>query len=117
MIKRLEGAGVIESYVTLVNREAVGFDMLCFVQVTLARHRPQAAARFRTEVRRIPEILECFHITGEYDYLLKVVVRNRKHLERFLMERFITGSAVLVGEPRQRGQHIVLNNPKIKSVF
>lgn len=83
-LRKLEESGVIERYVTLVNREAIGFDMLCFVQVTLQRHEPQAIERFRNLVQTMPEVLECHHMTGEYDYLLKVVVRNRKHLEQFL---------------------------------
>ena len=85
-LRKLEERGVIEQYVTLVNREALGFDMLCFVQVTLQRHEPAAIAHFRALVKTLPEVLECHHITGEYDYLLKVLVRNRKHLEEFLME-------------------------------
>lgn len=85
-LRKLEQKGVIERYVTLVSREALGFDMLCFVQVTLRRHEPAAIARFRDVVQGLPEVLECHHITGEYDYLLKVVVRNRKHLEQFLVE-------------------------------
>lgn len=85
-LRRLEDAGVIQQYVTLVDREAVGYDMLCFVQVTLQRHEPEAVGRFRAVVQDMPEVLECYHLTGEYDYLLKVVVRNRKHLERFLIE-------------------------------
>ena len=85
-LRRLEESGIVERYVTLLNREAVGYDMLCFVQVTLRRHEPNAIARFRHLVQEMPEVLECFHVTGEYDYLLKVVVHNRKHLEQFLME-------------------------------
>jgi DNA-binding Lrp family transcriptional regulator len=85
-LRKLEEIGVIERYVTLVNREAVGFDMLCFVQVTLQRHEPEAVSRFKVQVQTMPEVLECHHITGEYDYLLKIVVRNRKHLEQFILE-------------------------------
>lgn len=85
-IRKLEEAGVIAQYATLVKREAVGFDMLCFVQVTLRRHELDATARFKEQVRQMPEVLECHHLTGEYDYLLKVVVRNTRHLEQFLME-------------------------------
>lgn len=85
-LRKLEEAGVIERYVTLVNRESLGFDMLCFVQVTLQRHEPTAVSHFREAVHTMPEVLECYHLTGEYDYLLKVVVRNRRHLERFLLE-------------------------------
>jgi DNA-binding Lrp family transcriptional regulator len=85
-VRKLEEAGVIERYAALVNREAVGYDMLCFVQVTLQRHELEAVEEFKARVRAMPEVLECHHLTGEYDYLLKVIVRNRKHLERFLME-------------------------------
>lgn len=85
-VRKLEEMGIIEQYVAKVNREAVGFDMLCFVQVTLQRHEPKAIQDFKNTVQRIPEVMECYHITGEYDYLLKVVVRNRKHLEHFLVE-------------------------------
>lgn len=85
-LRKLEEMGVIEHYVALVNREILGYDMLCFVQVTLQRHNPQAVAAFKQLVQNMPEVLECHHITGEYDYLLKVVVRNRKHLEQFIVE-------------------------------
>lgn len=85
-LKKLEESGVIAQYVALVNREALGFDMLCFVQVTLQRHEPTAVSHFREAVQQMPEVLECYHLTGEYDYLLKVIVRNRRHLEQFLLE-------------------------------
>lgn len=85
-LRRLEEAGVITRYVALVNPETLGYDMLCFAQVTLQRHEPDAVENFRREVRAMPEVLECHHLTGEFDYLLKIVVRNRKHLERFILE-------------------------------
>lgn len=85
-IRKLEESGVISRYVTLLDWEAVGYDMLCFVQVTLQRHEPTAVSNFKTAVRHMSEVLECHHITGEYDYLLKIVVHNRKHLEQFILE-------------------------------
>ena len=85
-VRKLEETGVIESYRAMLNREALGFDMLCFVQVTLQRHEPEAVQGFREQVQEMPEILECYHLTGEYDYLLKIIVRNRKHLEQFLVD-------------------------------
>jgi len=85
-LRRLEQSGIIDRYVTLLNREAVGYEMLCFIQVTMRRHEPHAISRFRLLVQDMPEVLECFSITGEHDYLLKIAVRNRKHLEYFLME-------------------------------
>lgn len=86
-LRKLEDSGVIEQYVTLLDREAVGFDMLCFVQVTLLRHEPDSIQRFKEIVQDMSEVLECHHITGEFDYLLKVIVRNREHLEKFLVEK------------------------------
>ncbi len=86
-LRKLEESGIIERYAALVNREALGYDMLCFVQVTLLRHEPQSNRRFKELVQEMPEVLECFHITGEFDYLLKVVLRNRSHLEKFLLDK------------------------------
>lgn len=85
-LRKLEESGVIEQYATIVNREALGYDMLCFVQVTLKHHEPESVQTFRDLVQDMPEIQECFFLTGEYDYLLKVLVQNRRDLERFLVE-------------------------------
>ena len=86
-LRKLEEMGIVERYVTLLNREAVGFDMLCFIQVTLVRHEPESVRNFKDYVQDMAEVLECHHITGEYDYLLKIVVHNRKHLEEFLIDK------------------------------
>lgn len=85
-LRKLEEAGVIRGYRADVDRRALGYDLLCFIEVTLHRHEPTAVERFRTVVRDLPEVLECHHITGEHDYLLKVAVRNTAHLERFLLQ-------------------------------
>ena len=88
-LRRLEQQGVIRRYATLVRREAVGLDLLCFVHVMLAHHRPNSVKRFPDRVQRLPEVLECHYLTGEIDYLLKVVVANHDHLERFLFEKLM----------------------------
>ena len=85
-LRKLEELGVIERYVALLNHEAVGYDMLCFVQVALQHHDPAAVEELREAIKKMPEVLECYHTTGEHDYFLKVLVRNRKHLERFIVE-------------------------------
>jgi len=85
-LRKLEQAGLIDAYVALLNREAVGFELMCFIQVILSRHDRNVVQRFKQTIANIPEIQECYHITGETDYLLKVVVRNRRHLERFLVD-------------------------------
>jgi len=85
-VRKLEDAGIIDQYATILNPETVGYDMLCFVQITLVRHKSEFLQNFMHVVQDIPEVLEAYHITGEYDYLLKVVIRNRKHLEEFILE-------------------------------
>jgi DNA-binding Lrp family transcriptional regulator len=62
-------------------------DMLCFIQISLQLHQVEQVMHFRTAIQQLPEVLECHHVTGEYDYLLKVVVRNRQELERLVMEK------------------------------
>jgi DNA-binding Lrp family transcriptional regulator len=83
---KLEESGLIQRYVAMVDRERLGFDLMCFVQVNLRRHEVSFSKEFKAAVQHMPEVLECHHLTGESDYLLKIVVRNRGHLERFLME-------------------------------
>lgn len=85
-LRRLEEVGLIQRYAAVLDREKLGFDLLCFVNVSLQRHTREHVDLFREAIRQIPQVLECHHVTGEYDYLLKVVVRNRKELEHLLME-------------------------------
>jgi DNA-binding Lrp family transcriptional regulator len=86
-LRKLEESGIIAGYVTLVNREALGLDLLCFAQVTLAHHQPECVGQFCDRVKGLPEVLECHHLSGEFDYLLKVVVADHQDLERFLFEK------------------------------
>ncbi len=85
-LRRLEEGGLIARYAALLDREKLGFDLLCFVNISLQRHTREHVDVFRDRIHTLPNVLECHHVTGEYDYLLKVVVRNRKELEHLLME-------------------------------
>ena len=86
-VRRLERAGVIRKYAALLDGEKVGYDMLCFVHLSLQRHQPQQYQDVREALERMPHVLECYHMTGDYDYLLKVVIRNRKDLDQFVVEQ------------------------------
>lgn len=86
-VRRLEEAGVIEGFATLLSREAVGFGVLAFVSVTLGGGRTQDIEQFRRVVAGIPEILECHVVTGEADFLLKVVAADLHAFSTFLLER------------------------------
>lgn len=89
-IKRLEELGAIEQYVAILNRDRLGFDMLCFLHINIQAHSYRHINEFKEAVIQLPEVLECHHITGSYDYLLKVILRNRKELERFAVDRITT---------------------------
>lgn len=106
-LKKLEASGAIDRYVTLVKREALGLDLLCFAQVTLAHHQPECVGQFCCQVKELPEVLECHHLSGEFDYLLKVVVPSHQHLEKLLSEKITR----LPGVDRIRTS-IVLNEIK-----
>ncbi|MDZ4767775.1 MAG: Lrp/AsnC family transcriptional regulator [Chloroflexota bacterium] len=86
-IKQLEELGFVRHYVALLDREKLGYDMLCLINVTLQVHQMDHIESFRRAVSKMPEVLECYFVTGEFDYLLKVAVRTRKELEVFLMEK------------------------------
>jgi DNA-binding Lrp family transcriptional regulator len=86
-VKRLEQLGYIREYTAVLDRDKLGYDMLCFITVSLQTHQPDEVQRFRTVVSEVPEVLECYHVTGDYDYILKIVVRSRSELQQFLMDK------------------------------
>lgn len=86
-VKRLEQLGYIQQYAALLNREKLGYDLLCFITVSLQSHQTTTTSNFRRAVQQMPEVLECYQVTGDYDYILKVVIRNRDDLRRFLMDQ------------------------------
>jgi len=93
-IKRLEKKGYIRNYVALLDWAKMGFDMICFIQINLQTHQPEVIDNFRARINELPEVLECHHVTGESDYLLKVAIRNRENLEHFVVKRLTPISGV-----------------------
>ena len=86
-LKRLQSQGYIRKYVALLDQEKMGFDMTCFVNISLRMHGSDELSGFRNNVKELPEVLDCYHVTGEFDYLLRIVVRNRKELQRFVEQK------------------------------
>jgi len=86
-VRRLEESGFVHHYVTLVNRQKVGYDMLCFVRVRLQLHDTEQVTSFHQAVQEMSEVLECHFVTGDHDYLLKIVAHNSEDLEDFLVNR------------------------------
>lgn len=88
-VKRLEQDGFIHQYAALVDRHRLGFDNLCFVEFSLQLHSSEQIQAILATVKSWPEVLECHNVTGEYDYLLKVAVRNTRALESFVSQKMI----------------------------
>jgi len=86
-VKKLEREGVIEKYVTLVNPKAVGFGTFTFVQVTLMRHGQQSILSFIDSVNAMEEVMECYHVTGTADFVLKVTTRDIEAYETFVVQK------------------------------
>jgi DNA-binding Lrp family transcriptional regulator len=77
---RLEQDGVISGYRAELSSETLGFELIAFIQITLATHSPDNAKKFRGLVNRVDDIQEAYALTGDSDYLLKVVLRDLKSL-------------------------------------
>jgi DNA-binding Lrp family transcriptional regulator len=75
-IRRMEGSGVITKYVTLVNAAKVGKGLMVICYVSLKQHSKNAGAKFIKNILEMNEVLECLTISGEFDFLLKVIVEN-----------------------------------------
>ena len=75
-IARLQEAGVIDRYCALIDPAVVGLDVVAFTEVTLDRHNPTASDRFEREIVQLPQVLECYTLAGQADYLLRVVAAD-----------------------------------------
>jgi Lrp/AsnC family leucine-responsive transcriptional regulator len=91
-IKRLVRSGMISGFHARIAPEAVGLDLLAFIMVSWSS--PKVEAIFLEKVKASPDVLECHHITGAWNYLLKVRVRTTRDLERFLSETIKTVDGV-----------------------
>jgi Lrp/AsnC family transcriptional regulator len=85
-IQQLEQNGVIKARVALLDRNALGLDVTMFAQVKLATTGRDAIAKFEEAIRDRAEVLECYTLTGEGDFLLKIVTRNIKAYEAFYLD-------------------------------
>jgi len=75
-VRQLEEAGVIDRYVMLVDPQAVGRAGTVFVRITLEGQQAERLAAFEAAVRRVPEVMECYLISGDFDYLLRICVSS-----------------------------------------
>ncbi len=85
-VRRLERDGVVARYVALLDPERVGLPVSVFIQVRLERQVERALETFEEAMARHPEVMECYLMTGDADYLIRVVVPDVKALERFIVD-------------------------------
>ena len=85
-VKRLEESGLIDRHVTLLNPEALGLDLTAIIGISMDRHTPDRFEAFEKAIANIPEIIECSIVTGQSaDFLVKAIVKDMKHYEKFLL--------------------------------
>lgn len=82
-IKRLEELGIVEARVGLLNQKKLGLNVTVFARVKLAAHNRHLLPEFEEEINTFPEVLECYTMMGEYDFLLKIVTRDIESYEYF----------------------------------
>ena len=86
-VKKLKQSGIIRGYVALVDLSKVNQGTIAFVSVSLNAHGAELVESFRERVQALPEVLECYHVSGESDYLLKVVSADIQRYEDFLLHK------------------------------
>ena len=88
-VQRLEHEGIIRGYTAQVEPAAIGLGVTAFVSLNIAREQFKQVRKFEKVIRAFPEILECYAISGDFDYLLKVVASDLKSLSGFLTDRLM----------------------------
>ena len=86
-IKKLEYQGFINNYVALINKERVDKNFIAFCHVKLTQHTQEYVVQFERDVTKLQEVLECYHISGDYDYLLKVIVEDMEEFREFMVKK------------------------------
>lgn len=86
-VKKLEEKGLIKDYAAVLDPEKMGFSLTVVAMVSLALHQDQPIQNFRKKVAEFPEVLECLHVSGDFDFMLKIVARDVHDYERFVSER------------------------------
>lgn len=89
-IKKLEREGVIDKYVALLNRSKVEKGFVVFCHLKLIQHTREFLTKFESEVIKLKEVLECHHVSGDYDYILKIMVKDMEAYREFLVTKLTT---------------------------
>ena len=89
-IKKLEREGVISKYVAILDRNKVEKAFVVFCHIKLIQHTKDLIHTFESEVIKLDEVLECFHVSGDYDYILKICVKDMEEYREFMVTKLTT---------------------------
>jgi Lrp/AsnC family leucine-responsive transcriptional regulator len=89
-IKKLEREGIIDKYVVLLDKSKVDKGFIVFCHLKLVQHTKEFLTTFESEVVQLSEVLECYHVSGDYDYILKIVVKDMEAYREFLVTKLTT---------------------------
>ena len=86
-IKKLEKQQIIRGYVAIVNHKKMGNGIISYCQITISKHSKETIDVFKKEILKIDEVLECSHVSGDFDFLLKIAVTDMDHYHKVVVER------------------------------
>lgn len=87
-LQRLRKAGVIESEIAVISPESIGQTLTMIVEVTLERDRPDILDEFKKSMRNTPEVMQCYYVTGDIDFILMITARDMRDYEAFTQRFF-----------------------------
>jgi len=86
-VKKLEKEGYIKSYKAILDRKKVGLELMVFCNVTLNLHQTDYLKKFEKDIQQFPEVVECYHIAGMFDYLIKIYTTDMEQYQYFLSNK------------------------------
>lgn len=108
-VKKLERRGYIKKYVAVLDHEKLDKGMVVFLHIKMQAHNHESIARLMTEAQKLDEVMECYHVTGDTDFLMKVLMPDMKAYEEFVLNKLtkITGigninSAIVMSTVKQK---------------
>ncbi|WP_336731480.1 Lrp/AsnC family transcriptional regulator [Chryseobacterium sp. VD8] len=89
-IRKLENTGVISKYVAILDRNKIQRNFIVLCHIKLAQHKKEYVLQFEKEVMNLEEVTECFHVSGDYDYILKIGVKDMEDYRNFMLTKLTT---------------------------
>lgn len=111
-IKKLEKAGLIKQYITLLDPKKIDKNLIVYISINLASHTKKAVESFEREIDKLDEVTECYYVSGNYDFLLKVYCRDMDDYHDF-----ITDKLSVIDNISQFYSSFVLTNSKLTYKF